>query len=121
MKVLLAAIAALALLVVVFFAIVRSTTNTDPVDCSGFTLQPGQWQATTPDDRSDLQQKIAGCRALAGKSPAEVQALLGAPDKGAGGEEFSYAFGRDDPRSMYVRFQSGRVVQAGRNGPPVAS
>jgi hypothetical protein len=120
-KVVLAAVAAVAVLLVVFFVIARSVTKTDGPDCSGFTLAPGQWQATSADDRSDLQLKIAGCRALAGKSPAEVQSLLGAPTKGDPATEVSYAFGPSDPRSMYVRFDGGKVVQVGRNGPPVAS
>ena len=121
MKVVLAAVAAVAILLVVFLVIVRSVTSTDGPDCSGFTLKPGQWQATGADDRSDLQIKIAGCRALTGRTPAEVQALLGAATKGDPSTEVSYAFGAGDPRSMYVRFDGGKVVQVGRNGPPVAS
>ena len=81
-----------------------------------FRLKPGQWQATKPDDRSDLQRKIALCRALAGKRAGEVQALLGPPTgtRSSAIEVLSYRFGPDDVRYMEVRLRGGRVVEVGR-------
>ena len=108
--------AAVLLLVVVFFVAVKAIGSGDDPDCSSFRLKPGQWQATKPDDRSDLQRKIALCRALAGKQAGEVQGLLGPPTgtRSSAIEVLSYRFGPDDVRYMEVRLRNGRVVEVGR-------
>ncbi len=107
---------AVLVLLVVFFAAIRALGGDDDVDCSGFRLGPGQWQATKPDDRSELQIKISMCRALQGRAPGQVRALLGRPDATRTGavEVLSYRFGPDDVRWMQVRLRGGRVFEVGR-------
>jgi hypothetical protein len=108
--------AAVLVLLVVFFVALKAIGSGDDVDCSGFRLKPGQWQSTTPDDRSGLQQKISLCHALEGKRAGEVQALLGAPDgtRSSAIEVLSYRFAPGDVRSMEVRLRGGRVFEVGR-------
>jgi hypothetical protein len=108
--------AAVAVLLVVFVVALRAIGGSEPVDCSGFRLRPGQWQSTRTDARSALQVRIAACRALQDKPAAEVQALLGPPDATRSGavETLSYRFGPQDVRSMEVRLRDGRVFAVGR-------
>ncbi|MGZ4276994.1 MAG: hypothetical protein ACXVFK_09795 [Solirubrobacteraceae bacterium] len=67
-----------------------------------------------------LQLKIAGCRALEGRSPSEVQALLGPPDRttlaysATAYHVLTYRFGPGDVRYLEVRIRDGRVFEIGR-------
>jgi hypothetical protein len=107
---------AVLVLLVVFLVALKAIGSGDDVDCSGFRLKPGQWQSTTPDDRSGLQQKISLCHALEGRTAGAVQALLGPPisTRWSAVEVLSYRFGPTDVRSMEVRLRGGRVFEIGR-------
>ena len=116
MRLLLAFGAAVLVLLVVFVVALRAIGGGDDVDCSGFRLTRGQWPSTRPGDRSALQIKISMCHALQGRSPGQVQALLGPPDvtRTRAVDALSYRFGSKDVRLMEVRFRSDLVVEVGR-------
>jgi hypothetical protein len=118
-RIALAVAASVLVLLVAFFVIVRAVGDRK-IDCRGFALRPGQWQATSPYDRSLLVSKIGQCRALDGRTPGQVEQLLGPPDRtkpaysATAYQVKTYRFGARDVRYMEVRIRGGRVFQIGR-------
>ena len=89
-----------------------------PLTWASHDFTPKAWQATAPEQRHVLLSSLLSSRALEGKTPAEVQQLLGGRIS-ADADRRIYRVARSDVQSLWwvlvVEFKNGHVASARRH------
>ncbi len=113
---LLAGLAGIALVVVLFFVLARGGGVV--VDCSTFEVRPGEWQRADFARRQDIVAGLQECRTLHGRPAADVEALLGPPDRRTA-DALTYAMPYENDRQfLRVHLAGGRVERLFVETPP---
>jgi len=119
-------VAGMVFVTIAFFVVAGSLIGgSDDVECATFRVEPGEWQRADFARRSDITRGIGQCELLDGRSKADVERLLGPPDRRAadasGTEAYTYEMPYDDgsDKQFYrVYFEGGRVSRTFTETPP---
>ena len=116
---LLAGLVGIVLVVVAFFVVAGALSGGgDSVDCSTFSVEPGDWQAADFAGRQDIVAGLQECRTLHGRTAAEVEALLGPADR-RGSDALTYRMPyENDQQFLRVFLAGGRVERLFVETPP---